>query len=266
MSSIAKNPEIISLGDNCEVGGNLKRVGLFDSSLLRNARSVLPDLLVLIENDFANVFSDVVAGSGGLVKCVKYNISWHSGIKFQDQEIVWTENNKAVYEIEKSKLDYLTNKLKNQLNSENELLFIHKSPTITTAEIDLFIGKLKILKPELNFRLLVVTDKVIGESDFSNVFVEKVRYLAPYHEAIKSSDFFNWIKILRKYVSLEILIEDALYFMTPEYKEADVYRDLALFYDAHGQNETAINLMKKAKGFRPNGGVINNFLHNKGVE
>ena len=265
MPSINKNPEIISLGDNCEVGGNLKRMGIFDSSLLRNARSVLPDLLVLIENDFTNVFSDVVADSGGLVRCVKYNISWHSGIKFQDQAIVWTEENKAVYESEKSKLDYLTNKLKSQLNSENELLFIHKSPTITTPEIDLFVDNLKNLKPELNFRLLVVTDKVIDESSFSNVFIEKVKYLAPYHEAIKSSDFFNWIKILKKYVSLEIMIEDALYFMTPEYKEADIYRDLALFYDAHGQEETAINLMKKAKGFRPNGGVINNFLHNKGV-
>jgi hypothetical protein len=263
MPSVQKNPDIISLGDNCEVGGNLRRLGLFDSSLLKDARSVLPDLLVLIENDFENVFSDVVAGSGGLVKCVKYNISWHSGIKFDKQNIVWSERNKLAYENQKSKLDYLTDKLKAQLNSTDEVLFIHKSPQITTLCINSFVGALKKLKPNLNFKLLVVTDKVIDESSYSNVFVEKVKYLAPYHEAIKSSDFFNWIRILKKYVSLEILIEDALYFMTPEYKEADVYRDLALFYDAHGQEKTALNLMMKAKVLRPDGGVINKFIDDK---
>lgn len=260
-----KQPVIISLGDNCEIGGNLKRLGIFDSSLLRNARSVLPDLLVLIENDFKHVFSDVEAGAWGLIKCVKYNISWHSGIKIEDQTINWTDRNKSVYQDEKTKLDYLANKLRDQLNSEDELLFIHKSPQITTEGIDSFVEKLIKLKPDLNFKLVVVTDKVIDESSYANVFIEKVKYLAPYHDSIKGSDFFNWIRILKKYVSLKPLIEEALYYMTPEYEEADVYRDLALFYDAHGQEETAINLMKKAKGFRPNGGVINNFLHNKGV-
>ena len=263
MSGVDNNPTIISLGDNCEIGGNLKRLGIFDSSLLRNARSVLPDLLVLIENDFKNVFSDVEAGDWGLIKCIKYNISWHSGIKIEEQGINWTERNKSVYENEKTKLDYLANKLRGQLDSKDKILFIHKSPHITTDGIDSFVEKLIKLKPNLNFKLLIVTDKVLDASRYSNVFIEKINYLAPYNDSIKGSDFFNWIKILRKHIFLKPLIEDALYFMTPDYKEADVYRDLALFYDAHGQEETALNLMKKAQGFRPTGVIINKFINDR---
>jgi hypothetical protein len=72
-----------ALGDNCEFGFLLRRLGFEDGMLFRWA-SIRPQcLLATLRNDFVDLyqFDNLVPAQVGMVRDLHYGIAWHTGVQ-----------------------------------------------------------------------------------------------------------------------------------------------------------------------------------------
>lgn len=73
----------VSLGNNCEVGLQFRRIGYEESSFFRFTSNSLESVLAIIRNDFAGVFQreNLQPHTDDMVMDTRYDIVFHSGLK-----------------------------------------------------------------------------------------------------------------------------------------------------------------------------------------
>ncbi|QKX15829.1 hypothetical protein [Microbulbifer sp. YPW1] len=215
--------EYISVGDNCEAGLNFWRIGYDYSSVFRFGRSDLLENMRLLEADFDGVYESVSPVSNDMVRCDKYNVSWHSSIKSAleggERKVLCSEIEAEKYRIEeKNKLMHLVKKWHQDLASNKKIAFFYKSNSEPdVASLQRFLDYLQYKCPSLSFKLIVVLTEeqrsLLGDrlgALGGEVEVEVVKFFAPYHDAYSySADC--WDKIFSKYpVSSERLTRTPL--------------------------------------------------------
>lgn len=130
--------EWISIGDNCEFGLSLERVGYKYSSLFRFARADLHKIVKLLKNDCAGLFESITPVSKNMAMCNTYGISWHTEIQFEYHNNEWRfkdgEYCQESIDKEREKLFYLHKKFVNDLKYKRVLLY-HKSNTSVDIKV-----------------------------------------------------------------------------------------------------------------------------------
>jgi hypothetical protein len=163
---------IICLGNNCEVGLQLKRIGYDKSSFFRYTYCGFDCLIKLFENDFKKLFQfeSLIPLQGGMIRDGLYDMAFHSDL-FELEKLKY--NNQAdIYEDERSKHLYLVEKLKKQLsNNERNLFFIKSNHNWTTQHLHKLINIIEDFG-NLNFSLVVLLSK---ENSQKKVIIEDER-------------------------------------------------------------------------------------------
>ncbi|MBN2716296.1 MAG: hypothetical protein JXX14_10605 [Deltaproteobacteria bacterium] len=202
-----KHDIIVPVGDNCEVGLQLYRAGFTRGSLLRFASSKLKNVVQLIEDDFKGAFENVLPRSPETVRCLKYDIRWHTRFDIRKENGQWVipeSNFKAQYPNELTKINFLIERLRTQLRGTQRLLFIYKSNVGDFEDIGAFIELIEKKYPQLPFSFLLVKtpQQTIGLTH-SRLFVEDVQWLAPYTNALNGGNNKNWYRILGRYMKVD---------------------------------------------------------------
>lgn len=195
----------ISIGDNCEAGLNFERLGFSDSCLFRYARSELHLILDALDNEFDGIFDQVEPVSDDMVKCLRYNISWHTNMysKVVDgiRKFSFDGDFDSVLEYERNKILYLYSKFIKRLKSGKRLCFFYKSNKLLDhSVVSLFCEYVKQINPTADYKVVAIKER--GQSEFGikheSVDVVSVSFLAPYVNAHAFSHY-DWDFIFKKY-------------------------------------------------------------------
>jgi hypothetical protein len=119
------------LGDNCELGFVLRRLGFEDGMLFRWA-SIRPEsLLATLRGDCADLyeFGNLVPQNAKMVRDLHYGTSWHTQMysSLRAGTLVFNADNetrRAIHSREASKLAYLVAKLRTRFNHPNPVFVI----------------------------------------------------------------------------------------------------------------------------------------------
>lgn len=249
---------LIPVGDNCEISGHLTRNGYTFSSIFRYAACSLSQVCKCFEDDFKDIFSydHIIPINKTMVKCQRYNISWHTKFEIhrENGEFAFKNKSQDQYNNEISKLHHLINNVRKALNDrENKILFIYKSNHSHFADLDRFIEIIESKHNNPNFELLVVKskDQTLSTNN-PKIIIRDVEYLAPYSNSILGGDDKSWNTILSAYIKTpkyeEILFKT---FQFKGHETADHLRDIALKFETINDLDTAYALMKQAGYCKP---------------
>jgi Putative papain-like cysteine peptidase (DUF1796) len=126
----------ISLGDNCEIGLQFRRIGYEHSSFFRFTASPFKSTYQIIENDFQNIFlkENLVPRvcrdrETVMVRDTKYDIGIHAAMPYVKTEkgknlFIQNEAFNAAYDREYSKVRYLIEKWNSLVKSDQNVLYL----------------------------------------------------------------------------------------------------------------------------------------------
>jgi hypothetical protein len=214
----------ISLGDNCEAGLQLRRIGYEESSLFRFARYFsFQTLLNLIDKDFAELFlqENLVPMSDDMVKDKKYNIGFHSKLcsclnEFGDRAFEENDDFTKIYQHEYSKIKYLIYKWNSLVNSSKKVLYILKSSYFKIKHHDLIeLSRLLSSKyPRHNFEILALELEQYQEQQkdwqIDRVTQRFVSQFAPYEKA-KFADSQLWDSVFADFPLKQAVVSSIEY-------------------------------------------------------
>jgi hypothetical protein len=207
----------ISLGDNCEIGLQLRRVGYEQSSFFRFTASHFNSTYQIIENDFQDIFlkENLVPrvcrnGETVMVRDTKYNIGIHARMPYIDREdgkTIFVENDafNAAYDREYSKIRYLIEKWNSLVNSDRKVLYLIKSQNNTSrANAEKLLELFSRKYPDLDFNLVYLQLEKDREPDWGIPRLHN-RYLprfAPFSSA-KNGDAESWDRLFLEFPLLD---------------------------------------------------------------
>lgn len=134
----------ISLGDNCEIGFEFRRIGYEYSNFFRFAFSPFNSTYKLINNNFQDVFSRenirphlVNADNTTMIIDKKYEICFHAKIPYIETKegnffCIENENFDIAYTREYGKIRYFIDKWDSLVNSNKKVLYFIKSKNQTS--------------------------------------------------------------------------------------------------------------------------------------
>lgn len=128
---------IESLGDNCELGFVLRRLGHNSGSLFRWASMKPPQLLAMLRADLTGIyeFDELEPLRLSMVLDRRYGVGWHTdmAIALEDGRLAFQQSRKArraVHRQEGRKIDYLTAKLRSRARCGGVVFVIKSNPGI----------------------------------------------------------------------------------------------------------------------------------------
>lgn len=201
-----KETIFISLGNNCEIGFQFKRIGYDKSSFFRFASCKFPSLIKILENNFKDIykFENLIPVTNTMVRDIKYNIAFHSQMtsKVINEKRLFTMNErerKKIYDFELSKIKYLLKKQDEQFTSDQKKFFFLKTDLpLSCSQLDRLCINLKLLGSK-NFYIVYLTlDEWKIESNNENIKIEKLLFFSLGNETDKG-DNKSYNEIFRKY-------------------------------------------------------------------
>ena len=205
---------IESLGDNCELGFVLRRLGLEAGRLFRWARSRAEQVCCLIEADFERIFDlDALTPSRlTMVEDARYGIHWHTEMYAHIVEgrlafVSELPARREIHQREVKKFRYLIEKFRHRLTAGGLLLVIKANEGIAPATMRRLHAALAAQAGGASFTLLEV--RPAGASDVVGSAVQQapglltgyVSSLADYNTA-DQLDFAAWTSLLRHALAL----------------------------------------------------------------
>ncbi|CAM6613038.1 TPA: hypothetical protein H3L48_004397 [Escherichia coli] len=191
----------ISLGDNCEAGLNFSRIGYEYSSLLRFAMTPSKSLIDLFNNNFENIFEEILPVSNNMCQCQKYKISFHTKMHSEMVDGVRKYKNnidiQSLHNIDLEKIAYLREKFLSDMKSQDHILYFLKSKQNLPKEYVLEIYN-KIAAYGGNPTLLVLSENIIDPVESESIYYEQISKFAPYTNAY-DYDKTAWDEIFSKY-------------------------------------------------------------------
>ena len=154
---------IESLGDNCELGFVLRRLGLEAGSLFRWARSRAEQICCLLEADFDRIYEfDALTPSRlTMVEEARYGINWHTEMHAHivDGRLAFVADlatRRDIHHRELQKFRYLIDKLHYRLTAGGLLLVIKANEGIAPATLRRLHAALAAQAAGASFTLLEV--------------------------------------------------------------------------------------------------------------
>lgn len=194
------------LGDNCELGFVLRRLGFEDGMLFRWA-SVKPEsVLATLRGDFRALyeFENLVPRNSKMVRDLHYGTCWHSQMHSSLREGVLTfdadeATRRPIHAKEASKLAYLTGKLRTKFQHPNPVFVIKANDGISAQTLEAIHYQLYRRVASPRFLLLEVRDdpRRAGSVELidRNLMRGYVTGFASYDRADEGDDV-NWLKVL----------------------------------------------------------------------
>jgi hypothetical protein len=206
--SLAKSDllRLEGLGDNCELGFVLRRMG-FEAGMLLRWASIRPEsLLATLRGDFADLyeFDNLVPQNSKMVRDLHYGTSWHTQmysslragtLTFDSDE----EQRRAIHAREVVKLSYLVEKLRAKFTHPNPVFVIKANAGIPEDLLEAIHYQIYRRATSPRFLLLEVQDNPMraGAVDLldRNLMRGYVTRFASYDRADEGDDR-NWIAVL----------------------------------------------------------------------
>jgi hypothetical protein len=195
-----------ALGDNCEFGFLLRRLG-FEAGMLFRWASIRPQcLLATLRNDFADLyqFDNLVPAQVGMVRDLHYGTAWHTQMHSSRHEgtLVFNDSvqiRRGTHARESSKIAYLLEKLRCKFNHPNPVFVIKANigiPEQMLEEIHYQIYR-RVASPR--FLLLEIRDDATRAGSVELLDRNRMRgyvaHLAPYDHSDDADDA-GWISVL----------------------------------------------------------------------
>lgn len=189
---------IICFGDNCELGFVLNQLGHNSGQLFKWTSQKIEDILNVLNNDFLNFFEfeNLIPCYGG-IKDTATNVWFHSKLCSTSDE-----NKKAVFEEEKSKINYLIANFKERaFDSKAKNIFVSKS--FTGFDSNVYNYAVEVIKNYFrhdNFKILFITENP-SISNFKvnivspHIILGELRSFAD-HRYADQYDFESWKGLL----------------------------------------------------------------------
>lgn len=204
---------IISLGYNCEVSFRIKdKFGEINSFPYSWAYCCDKKLFLDSLDNLDEILSgDIELLENGMFKCKKFDINFHS-CKNKDHLYIDGKPNETIVKNEikklKSKINYLTFKMKKLFNGSKRTLFIikvkHNNSVSDINFVKSVYNKLNYLYKSKNFVLLVVLEEKYITEDFKNIEknnlnIRSIKCYSSGYTAEKNGDLQGWNRILSNY-------------------------------------------------------------------
>jgi hypothetical protein len=188
----------ISLGFNCEIAFQFKRIGYDESSFFRWAYSPFESTINLIQNDFKDVYlkENLIPDWDSMVEDTKYKISFHT--KLLSEEDQQTKNRyflanysfDEIHQKEVKKIQYFIKKWDSLVNSDKSVLYIIKpdqdgSQAHAKKLLDLFNHKY----PNHQFMIVYLQTQEFQEPDWGFSQLKNIYFphFAPVEQATNGS-------------------------------------------------------------------------------
>lgn len=199
---------IESVGDNCELGFVLRRLGHEDGSLFRWSSIHADNLVATLKGDFDRFyeFDDLEPFTADMVRDRRYGTAWHSRMASTKQANAWAFRDSrperiAIHAEEAAKRAYLLRKFRQKLDSPNPVFVVKSNAGIADDTLEALHYQLyrRIASP--HFRLLDVrADPAKAgriETIDRNLLRGYVNRFASYDDA-EGGDDASWHSILAK--------------------------------------------------------------------
>lgn len=195
-----------SLGDNCELGFVLRRLGCEDGMLFRWASVSAESLLATLRNDFVELyeFANLSPHRDTMVLDRRYGTSWHTGMISRQAngtrsfELAETDR-RVVFEAEQRKRSHLVAKLRQKFSQPKPVFVLKCNESVTPDLVEAIHYQLLLLVACPDFVLLEVradadragSVEVVGRTLLRGY----VAHFAPYENASDGDDG-SWHAIL----------------------------------------------------------------------
>lgn len=194
------------LGDNCELGFVLRRLGFEDGMLFRWA-SIRPEsLLATLRGDCAELyeFGNLVPQNAKMVRDLHYGTSWHTQMysSLRGGTLVFNADEatrRSIHRREASKLGYLLEKLRTKFNHPNPVFVIKANSGIPEDLLKAIHYQIYRRATSQRFVLLEVREDVRRAGTVELLDRNRMRgYVARFASYDKSDDGddVNWIAVL----------------------------------------------------------------------
>lgn len=205
---------IESLGDNCELGFVLQKLGCEAGSLFRWAAITPEQLLSKLRANFKGMyeFQNLEPFRDEMVLDTKYGVGWHSDMKSArvgDHRAFLLDEAKRrkIYSIEKHKIRYLLNKFVARVQLGGVVFVIKSNDGIRPKTIEDLFEAISDLAAGARFALLEV--QASSESSLVGTVMQRdagllrgyVSQFAPYDDA-KPRDMDAWVSVLNAALGL----------------------------------------------------------------
>jgi hypothetical protein len=196
------------LGDNCELGFVLRRMG-FEGGMLFRWASIRPEsLLATLRGDFAGMydFDNLVPQNPKMVRDLHYGTSWHTQMQSSLRSGTLTfdtnqEDRRPIHRTEAGKLAYLLEKLRAKFKHPNPVFVIKANNGIAEDLLEAIHYQIyrRAISPHFLLREVQSNMKRAGTVDLldRNRMRGFVTRFAPYDRADQGDDQ-NWIAVLRQ--------------------------------------------------------------------
>lgn len=211
MLTTSQLARIESLGDNCELGGVLRKAGNEDGGFFRWTLCPFKSMRQVISEDFANVYElkNLKAHTKSMVMDTANGIVYHSAMRAEGElgAMVFTTPPDELTEIQKreqSKAVYMADKFLKRLRDPSVLFVIKRNGGLSPEDVAEFHDFLKKKAGSDRINLLwvqVAKDpssigvvESIGDSGLVTGYISS---LASYFDAL-TSDFQSWVVLLQR--------------------------------------------------------------------
>jgi hypothetical protein len=205
MLTVAQLARIESLGDNCEVGGFLRKSGNEDGGFFRWTLCPLKAAQKAIAEDFANLYQldNLKPHTRSMVMDTANGIAYHTAMRAEGEigAMVFTtplNEREEIQQKEQSKAVYMAGKFLNRLSDPTVLFVLKRNSGLSLEEVTAFHEFLKQKAGSERINLLwaqVATDasrvgmvEPVGDSGLITGYVSR---FAPYPDAL-NFDFESW--------------------------------------------------------------------------
>jgi len=197
-----------SLGDNCELGFVLRRLGYEKGGFFRWASSTPQKVAQLLKSDFHNTykFEYLRPRNQKMVEDTSSGISYHSDMHSRFENDSWQfiddeQSRRAIHAKEIEKLSYLLERFRERLISGNTLFIVKRNNGIPKNAIEDLVSALRThnrFNQLLEIKLSTETTppgRVTRVSD--NLQVGYISRFAPYDKS-DQMEFDQWLSVIRR--------------------------------------------------------------------
>ncbi|MBM6582747.1 hypothetical protein ILT44_21305 [Microvirga sp. BT689] len=196
-----------SLGDNCELGFVLRRLGYEKGGFFRWVSSTPQKVAQLIKSDFHNTyrFENLRPRNQKMVEDTSSGISYHSDMHSRLENGSWQfiadeQSRRAIHGKEIEKLSFLLERFRERLKAKNTLFIVKRNNGIPRDAIEDLVSALRthnrscqLLEIKLSTEV-TPPGRVTRVSD--NLQVGYISRFAPYDKS-DQMEFDQWISVIR---------------------------------------------------------------------
>lgn len=210
MLTASQLARVESLGDNCEIGGVLRKAGNEDGGFFRWTLCPFTAVRQVISEDFANVYElqNLKPHTTSMVMDTANGIAYHSDMRAEGElgAMVFTtppDEMNEIQEREQSKAAYMADKFSKRLRDPSVLFVIKRNHGLSLEEVEEFHDLLKEKAGSDRINLLWVQKakdpssvgviEPIGDSGLITGYISR---LANYADAL-GFDFESWTDLFR---------------------------------------------------------------------